>query len=714
MSLAPAKVQSLYSSVMSIQNHTYSIVSTARTIGASSPDATSECDDTHNKIASSKLQVILQHGSFVAEDVGPDSEVIPDSSPRVHPEPACVVGSQISGTTKSDDDEPWRPKDIILPEVTISAFTETDQEESSIAVPLQRALVTVSLTLDVASKKGLSERLPPAQHWDFKVRFTSLSDNPFLLATSRVRETVTSLTPCAVLGIQGLLDLFNTTLRTSHSLDTPSLSPLLEDCIANSYDFGMAYSRLRRIWYTRDWSTIRAEVCRWEEEDQEMRRKAVVGNQIVNPNLAPRRVWDLWSNRVVPLWSTGIPITTVTAERWNLMLRPISHAWMDEEDRADVSTPINGYEWPVLIPKDANLNLIRIEMLNLGAEYAWLDVLCLRQKGGPREDVRVEEWKLDVPTIGRVYRMSSVACYLSGLGLPLTLKEGDLDSDRSWFRHAWTLQELGWPRLRVIAGDTPQGPMHARHKDGKYETELLTRFHELLRFIDHGTLRHEVFVALEGMQKRVSTNPVDKVAGLAFCLFSDVIPAYYESQSLEKAWTALLNSMKAGSRGVLFLWCPEPGNAGTKWRPSWDQIMVNPLPDGIYTLDDVDRDEKTNEYSCNMACIEKGLVRGLAVGGGDRHGELIVKEKGGMDSHRFKITATHKYPILEDTYTLILAYYLHGIFPSRYYCYYVIGRSLPEKRFEKVSVLQILDEGEVGRLRDLHNDIATWRRYILV
>ncbi|PBK72650.1 hypothetical protein ARMSODRAFT_953043 [Armillaria solidipes] len=659
---------------MSIQNHTYSVISTARTIGASSvlADATSGCDGTHITITSSKLQeVILQHGSFVAEDVGPDSEVTPDSSPRAHPEPACIVGSHTSGTSKSDDDEPWRPKDIILPEVTISAFTETGQEESLIAVPLQRAY---------------TGRKP--------------------VITSGLADT-----PCATLGVRRLLDLFNTTLGTSHSLDTPSLSPLLEDCIANSYGFGTAYSRLRRIWYTRDWSTIRAEVCRWEEEDQEMRRKALVGNQIVNPNLSPRRVWDLWSNRVVPLWSTGIPITTVTAERWNLMLRPISHAWMDEKDRADVSMPINGYEWSVTIPKDANLNLIRIEMLNLGAEYAWLDVLCLRQKGGPREDVRVEEWKLDVPTIGRVYRMSSVACYLSGLGLPLTLKEGELDSDRSWFRRAWTLQELGWTRLRVIAGDTPQGPMHARHKDGKYETELLTRFHKLLRFLDHGTLRHEVFVALEGMQKRMSTNPVDKVAGLAFRLFSDVISAYYESQSLEKAWTALLNSMKAGSRGVLFLWCPEPGNAGTKWRPSWDQIMANPLPDGIYTLDDVDRDEKTNEYSCNMAGIEKGLVRGLAVGGGDRHGELIVKEKGGMDSHRFKITATHEYPI---PYTLILAYYLHGIFPSRYYCYCVIGRSLPEKRFEKVSVLQILDEGEVGRLRDLHNDIATWCRYILV
>ncbi|KAK0430888.1 hypothetical protein EV421DRAFT_1856229 [Armillaria borealis] len=91
-------------------------------------------------------------------------------------------------------------------------------------------------------------------------------------------------------------------------------------------------------------------------------------------------------------------------------------------DRAVVWTPINGYEWPVPIPNDVDLNLIRIEMLNLGLEYAWLDVLCLRQVGGPGEDLRAEEWKVDVPTIGRVYYHAKVVCYLSGLGQPLALK----------------------------------------------------------------------------------------------------------------------------------------------------------------------------------------------------------------------------------------------------------------------------------------------------
>ncbi len=55
---------------------------------------------------------------------------------------------------------------------------------------------------------------------------------------------------------------------------------------------------------------------------------------------------------------------------------------MNEKDRVNLWTPINGYDWPVPIPKDANLDLIHIEMLNLGAEYAWLDILYLRQVCG--------------------------------------------------------------------------------------------------------------------------------------------------------------------------------------------------------------------------------------------------------------------------------------------------------------------------------------------
>ncbi|PBK65503.1 hypothetical protein ARMSODRAFT_961180 [Armillaria solidipes] len=68
----------------------------------------------------------------------------------------------------------------------------------------------------------------------------------------------------------------------------------------------------------------------------------------------------------------GTPRMSMMVER----PRPISHVWMDEKDRTTVWTPINRHEWPVPIPKDVHLNLIRIEMLNLGLEYTWLDILC--------------------------------------------------------------------------------------------------------------------------------------------------------------------------------------------------------------------------------------------------------------------------------------------------------------------------------------------------
>ncbi|KAK0458861.1 uncharacterized protein EV420DRAFT_1227350, partial [Desarmillaria tabescens] len=381
-------------------------------------------------------------------------------------------------------------------------------------------------------------------------------------------------TPCATLGIGGLLDQLNTTLRTSHSLDTPSLSSLLEECIAENWDFGTAYSCLRRIWYTGNWSTIQDRLHKWEEEHWERCRKALVGNQIVCPyQPQPRRV-----------------------SRWSLL--PMSHAWMDEKDRVDVGTPINRYEWPVPIPKDTSLNLVCIEMLNIspGVEYAWLDVLCLRQKGGQREDMRMEEWKLDVPTIGNVYAWAHVVIYLSGLGRPLSLKEGDLESDRSWFRRAWTLQEVG--ESRMFAGDTPDGPMHAEDKDGKYETELLTRFHKQLQSMDR-TLMKYGFDALGDMQNRVSTNPMDKVAGLAFRLLCKRILAYYESASLEEAWTALVTSMNAKRWGRMFILYPELGNAGRKWRPSWDQVMMKHVPAHPYNPDiGIDQDEEVDEDSC--------------------------------------------------------------------------------------------------------------------
>ncbi|KAG7442787.1 uncharacterized protein BT62DRAFT_374241 [Guyanagaster necrorhizus] len=530
----------LLSGVKSICIHLRSVFSNAW-MKDSSPDATSDSDQNANIIPPSESQEAIPHGSSTAESNGPVLEVTthspPDlSSAETAPEPLSCDSEAVSIFP-----EPHAQEDLAFPVVTISACTETGQEESSIKVPFQRSY---------------TGRKP--------VISSSLAD-----------------TPCATLGVMGLLDQLNTTLRTSHTLDTPSMSSTLEDCIKNNYDFGTAYGRLRAVWGTKDWNTIQDEIRTREARDQEKRRNALVDNRIVRPELEPRRVWDLYANRVVPWWSSNASLPMIPS---TTNVRPVSHAWMDAEDRVPVWTPINGKEWPVPIPKDVSLDRIRIEMLNLGAQYTWLDVLCLRQEGGPSEDLRAEEWKIDVPTIGVVYVKAKVAIYLSGLGRAFTLKEGDLDSDRCWFRRAWTLQEIG--RERIIVGDTPDGPLHAKPIDkyGNYDAEILTRFHKQLQSIStvyRPRLSVSVtFEILSEMQSRVSTNPVDKIAGLAFPLITTTIPTYREGESLEDAWTELVNEMSVWNRGELFFWYPEPGDTDTKWRPSWEQVMKAPLPAG--------------------------------------------------------------------------------------------------------------------------------------
>ncbi|KAK0186311.1 hypothetical protein F5146DRAFT_126568 [Armillaria mellea] len=138
---------------------------------------------------------------------------------------------------------------------TLSAFTETGRAESSIEVPKQH------------SYTGPRPVIP-----------SSLAD-----------------TSCAVLGFQGVLDQLNAILgksETSHELHT-----MIEGFVEGNDDFGTAYARLRPVW---DHHDPHNELCRHEEKDRERRQKALVGNQIVNPFLSPRRVWDLCSNRVVP------------------------------------------------------------------------------------------------------------------------------------------------------------------------------------------------------------------------------------------------------------------------------------------------------------------------------------------------------------------------------------------------------------------------------
>ncbi|KAK0204443.1 hypothetical protein DFS33DRAFT_1382325 [Desarmillaria ectypa] len=554
-----------------------------------------------------------------------------------------------------------------LHEVTLFADTENEQPDavSSIQVPMQRT---------------------------------------YTCTTYPVLPRCNADRPCASFDAAGFLSELNRILRTSKR-DTRSQYSLFDAYVSMGYDFGTAFGLLRPFWHESMCDMIdKVQIC--QEKDQQMRQLS--DSRINKPKTPPRRVWDLYSNRVVPYWVIQSP-----KKIW-----AISHAWMDEEDRSDVLTPINGYEWPVPIPKGTSLDLIRIEMLNWGAEYVWLDVLCLRQKGGQREDLREEEWKLDVPTIGHVYLMATrVVYYFSGLGLPFSFGTDSLESKRCWFNRAWTLQEISRDRIvgGITDGNSSSSAMQIDGEDHHAENRLRTLYRKLgcFRNLHASGYSDYIFDALAQMQDRVSQNPVDKVAGLAFLLESKTIPAYYETQSVEDAWAALVTTMQKPYRAQLLFLYPSPGNGDKSWRPSWKQVMTEDVlsigndPD---LCAEVRWDDKTKADQYTGHWIPSGWVRGLDVAdpeGGVRHGELTVRGQGRRSKpHKFQIIATHQCPIPEDRYTLLSS---TGLQWQVMEGHWAVGRMQVRWKFEKVSVFEI-PEYELQRLNELHrlNTLARW------
>lgn len=219
--------------------------------------------------------------------------------------------------------------------------------------------------------------------------------------------------------------------------------------------------------------------------------------------IKPRRIWDLCANRIIPfawIYKTSRfgqefdPETCSECSTRNFWA--VSHSWTS--DMEGVWSPVNSYQWPIPLPRGISLEQVRQQLLQRGGRYCWLDVVCLRQplsglpertslenvksleiQGAckrvagaecpPLEDVehrRLEEWKVDVPTIGNIYQhCEKIPIYFNGLGLPFKpefIEKGDprdplampykIDSVRHWLNRAWTFQEVPISLERMIIG----------------------------------------------------------------------------------------------------------------------------------------------------------------------------------------------------------------------------------------------------------------------
>ena len=347
-------------------------------------------------------------------------------------------------------------------------------------------------------------------------------------------------TPCADMSVDTLLEALNSVLGTTYELDAPGLRDCLEHVRTHSRDFGEAYGILRPWWHE-DFSGILQRMNDLQRGDDQLRQHAIHGASIRNSKLPPRRVWDLFSNRVLPLHAIRKPSQSDPSLIPHNLWR-VSHSWVAESERHGVQTPINGGRWPVPLPRATTLDHVRVELLNMGAEYVWLDILCLRQRGGDDETLREQQWELDVPTIGSVYSDGYRPCitYFNGLGLPLDTSPEVTQSDRHWFNRVWTLQES-------VGHWLPGGLSGSPLIDGP---AFFVKLKELVK--NRSTSRMQSHV-IQALRSRSCTTELDRIAGLAYCLGCDTLPLYKENITQDLAFALLIKHMPYWPRNLMFL-----------------------------------------------------------------------------------------------------------------------------------------------------------------
>lgn len=571
---------------------------------------------------------------------------------------------------------------------------------------------------DHATVYGCSEK----ERGTLEVPLQELYKGPRQVLTSEAAST-----PISTLGPEGLLERMNSYLGTTFVLDEARKS-LLETTIEAlqdlkyAKDFGFAYALLRPRWNLDPQQAIQ-EIHEQRDMDDTERRNPIKGRWIARGSreVGPRRVWDLWSNRVIPswmarrTWEMGIPLDV----GWWFA---VSHVWMEKPESVD--SPINGHQWLVPIPRETNLDRVRTELLHVTSEdmqYAWLDVLCLRQKKSihvEKESVLAEEWEVDIPIIGSIYtHAKTVVYYYSGLGLPFQI--GDVEYGRHWLKRAWTLQEhrsQGW-----VAGMSKHTPRLPHLGDRWYiptDDSVREFCQRMARLPNHkGTFgRGRSFLHIvDEMRSRFAheDSEIDRIAGLVsfsggtlhgILTQKHTKPTYILGEKPENAWQRLVQWLNNEERGDIMFYTPEAG-PGTKespaWCPTWQQAMEKTatVPSMIIFGGHIQFDNDRHEYwmddSKRVECNITGFAEPVAKD--KREGKVAMRSKHGSDWLDFSATADHRQPIPDGRYTLLVGQRINigmrVIDPftgNMRRC--VVGRTTKSGAFEKITVIDYKED----------------------
>lgn len=487
---------------------------------------------------------------------------------------------------------------------------------------------------------------------------------------------------CSKLGVDGLLERMNHHLGTSYGLD-PGRQSLLEACLRYADDFGFAYAYLRQRWRMDPLLAIN-DIRKCQGDDDVLRQNAIQGSFIVKDDtIQPRRLWDLWSNRVVPVWMTYASEKPDDGDDdWRHKPRffAVSHAWLEDDKQKQVLTPINGSEWPVPIPSTTSLERIRTELLHQTTRkmrhkhlhYVWVDVLCLRQKGSAdKEQLRTDEWRLDVPIICSIYdKAKIIVYYYAGLGLPFQF--GNTRSPRHWLNRAWTQQELKDRDDSYIGGIT----LKADSPRWRYHKFMLTR-PEIADSTDEHVFRETVgsiakkykasrstIFAINEMRKRSFKHAVDRIGGLGYLCHlrnGHTLPIYVEGDDLEDAWYHLVEALNKSSRTELFFYWSKPGlgreNKPT-WCPSWREMMdanKEDFPEDTLLVEkgilfDADRNEWWSHHP-RIECYIEGFGNNIY---DDKRVGTVSTTQSTRGKCTVRATMVHKMALPDGHYTLMV------------------------------------------------------------
>ncbi|KAG8872644.1 hypothetical protein FRB97_007469 [Tulasnella sp. 331] len=454
-----------------------------------------------------------------------------------------------------------------------------------------------------------------------------------------------------------ILAYLNNIFKTSLTLDHPDLRKLLEGFVSQSMDFGAIYARVRSCWPDPHASPDTlfeglSAIETFGTENESDRDNSVSGQTIHKPyNIKPRRLWDLYAHRVIPFHYSLLE-GNLTPQYW-----AISHSWTN--DMAGVDTAVNEHEWPVPLPVGVTLEAVRTELLKLGAQYVWLDILCLRQFSSDpvSENKRKKEWSVDVPTIGLTYinGTSQVVRYMNGLGR--AFERSGWGDPRHWLNRAWTLQEMKFDSIIAGGPDEIINPEEERSDEtGELLSERLALVGELEVVRDISITASEFMTVIAAMKRRFSTNPVDKIAGVAMLFSSAEMPLYNEAKSEEDAWALCVRHLPRPVIAELLFQFVTLGDGGVTWRPSWRQLMAAETPT-CFVSRSIDAQVETILDEGHAVYEGPSLTTRftpLAYDGQSQYRHGIVQVKVRRKNEQFKVAFSPLAPVIpEGEYALV-------------------------------------------------------------